>query len=528
MRRFAAALETGDLATAGVLLRESHASLRDDYEVSIPELDLLVDLAIDAGALGARLLGGGFGGSVLVLARAQAGGGGRRGRSRPGTGSGGNRRRRAPRPRLARREPQPNRSSAPGGASMRREDVREPIAAGIQPVPRVSVGTARGRAEPSLRMVEAEHGRLSGLEVRRVPRLVEIRRGEVARREGDHRHALDIQPEALLAGERETPDVAVTPVLLRKDVRHVLVGHGAPKGADDRRGETVGIVLPRAAAEPLEPLEPRREQEHDADPRQVAEVGAEADVVLDEQRARLEHAVALPVDGVVPPIAARHGVHDVDCAGHRPDRLEAMHDAVETQLEPAPEHAGASTGQQPEAVVVGCRPPQLQHRAGMQDVPCRPRPASSASVPVVVSMTARVPPLSSVITPSASTGRTRDTLRARGARRDGSGELLPCHLVACRRPRRRPSEEEAERDEPLAAARGAQVEANVERSARLARRATAACRGARAAPSTVSSHSPLRSVRSAKSRRLWIRNRRPPSPSTETGRETNFSSYSPG
>ena len=71
VRRFAAALETGDLATAGVLLRESHASLRDDYEVSIPELDLLVDLAIDAGALGARLLGGGFGGSVLVLARAQ-------------------------------------------------------------------------------------------------------------------------------------------------------------------------------------------------------------------------------------------------------------------------------------------------------------------------------------------------------------------------------------------------------------------------------------------------------------------------
>ena len=71
VRRFAAALEAGDLAAAGVLLRESHASLRDDYEVSIPELDLLVELAIDAGALGARLLGGGFGGSVLVLAHAQ-------------------------------------------------------------------------------------------------------------------------------------------------------------------------------------------------------------------------------------------------------------------------------------------------------------------------------------------------------------------------------------------------------------------------------------------------------------------------
>ena len=67
VRRFAAALETGDLATAGVLLGESHASLRDDYEVSIPELDELVDAATTAGGLGARLLGAGFGGSVLVL-----------------------------------------------------------------------------------------------------------------------------------------------------------------------------------------------------------------------------------------------------------------------------------------------------------------------------------------------------------------------------------------------------------------------------------------------------------------------------
>ena len=70
VRRFAAALEAGELDVAGGLLRESHASLRDDYEVSIPELDLLVELAVEAGALGARLLGGGFGGSVLVLADA--------------------------------------------------------------------------------------------------------------------------------------------------------------------------------------------------------------------------------------------------------------------------------------------------------------------------------------------------------------------------------------------------------------------------------------------------------------------------
>jgi galactokinase len=67
VREFAAALEQSDLATAGRLLGESHASLRDDYEVSIPELDLLVELAEAAGARGARLLGGGFGGSVLLL-----------------------------------------------------------------------------------------------------------------------------------------------------------------------------------------------------------------------------------------------------------------------------------------------------------------------------------------------------------------------------------------------------------------------------------------------------------------------------
>jgi galactokinase len=67
VEQFAAAFEAGDLETAGRLLDASHASLRDDYEVSIDELDLLVELAVAAGGLGARLLGGGFGGAVLVL-----------------------------------------------------------------------------------------------------------------------------------------------------------------------------------------------------------------------------------------------------------------------------------------------------------------------------------------------------------------------------------------------------------------------------------------------------------------------------
>jgi galactokinase len=64
---FAAALEDRDLEEAGRLLLAGHVSLRNDYEVSIPELDLLVELATNAGAYGARLLGGGFGGSVLAL-----------------------------------------------------------------------------------------------------------------------------------------------------------------------------------------------------------------------------------------------------------------------------------------------------------------------------------------------------------------------------------------------------------------------------------------------------------------------------
>ena len=64
---FVDALERGDLEACGELLLLSHASLRDDYEVSLPEIDLLVELAYAAGAYGARIVGGGFGGSVLAL-----------------------------------------------------------------------------------------------------------------------------------------------------------------------------------------------------------------------------------------------------------------------------------------------------------------------------------------------------------------------------------------------------------------------------------------------------------------------------
>jgi galactokinase len=58
----------GDLDTVGRIFAAGHASLRDDFEVSIPELDLLVDLAGEAGATAARMTGGGFGGAIIVLA----------------------------------------------------------------------------------------------------------------------------------------------------------------------------------------------------------------------------------------------------------------------------------------------------------------------------------------------------------------------------------------------------------------------------------------------------------------------------
>jgi galactokinase len=65
-----AVLQSGSLAEAGPLLTASHESLRDDFEISWPEADAAVDAALSAGALGARMIGGGFGGSVIALAPA--------------------------------------------------------------------------------------------------------------------------------------------------------------------------------------------------------------------------------------------------------------------------------------------------------------------------------------------------------------------------------------------------------------------------------------------------------------------------
>jgi galactokinase len=62
-----AALERGDLEAVAALLDRSHASLRDDYEASVPEVEAAVERLKAAGAAGARMVGGGFGGAVLGL-----------------------------------------------------------------------------------------------------------------------------------------------------------------------------------------------------------------------------------------------------------------------------------------------------------------------------------------------------------------------------------------------------------------------------------------------------------------------------
>ena len=68
--RGAEALRAGDASTFGALMNASHASLRDDYEVSSPELNAAVDVALASpDVLGARMMGAGFGGSILALVR---------------------------------------------------------------------------------------------------------------------------------------------------------------------------------------------------------------------------------------------------------------------------------------------------------------------------------------------------------------------------------------------------------------------------------------------------------------------------
>ncbi len=65
-------MRAGRLRDVGPLFTASHVSMRDDFEITVPELDVAVDTALEAGALGARMTGGGFGGCIIALTEASA------------------------------------------------------------------------------------------------------------------------------------------------------------------------------------------------------------------------------------------------------------------------------------------------------------------------------------------------------------------------------------------------------------------------------------------------------------------------
>ncbi|WP_431728702.1 galactokinase [Verrucosispora sp. TAA-831] len=70
VRDTVALLRAGEIRRIGPLLTASHASMRDDFAITVPEVDTAVDTALTAGAIGARMTGGGFGGCVLALVEA--------------------------------------------------------------------------------------------------------------------------------------------------------------------------------------------------------------------------------------------------------------------------------------------------------------------------------------------------------------------------------------------------------------------------------------------------------------------------
>jgi galactokinase len=65
-------MRAGRLRDIGPLFTASHVSMRDDFEITVPELDVAVDAALAAGAVGARMTGGGFGGCIIALVEADA------------------------------------------------------------------------------------------------------------------------------------------------------------------------------------------------------------------------------------------------------------------------------------------------------------------------------------------------------------------------------------------------------------------------------------------------------------------------
>ena len=299
-------------------------------------------------------------------------------------------------------------------------------------------------------------------------------------------------PKPVLVGQREPPRVAVVAVLLREDVRHVLVrrpcSRKRPTTVD---GAPVGVALPRPAARTTRAARGPARARARRRPRQVAELAARADLVLDEQRARGEQAVALPVERRRPS-APRPEPRCDDLDRRRVARTDSSCCSIRSRPSSSQR---ASTPLRPLAAAAAarrCRSRARQSwsaRPGDEDVP-----PVAARAREHAGRRGRRPRARGRLEHDRPASRSAAPPGAPGAPAPRQRELLPRDLVARRRPLGRAAEEEAERDESLAGGvRRGRARRRAPRPARRAARGSA--RAATTSPSTVSSHSPRRSSR---------------------------------
>ena len=208
-------------------------------------------------------------------------------------------------------------------------------------------------------------------------------------------------PKPVVVGQRQPARVAVLAVLLRKDVRHVLLGHRALEAADDRRGEPVGVVLPRAPAVPLERARGRAGGR--ARPRCAADREPGARAPRRSRRPARPTRAGGSAAGGASQRRARSRVHDLDAC------RRARQDSSESSSRSSP--SSSQRGRTPSCAPGTSRRPSLSVAArqscsrGPRRATFRPSARELGERPVARSNDARVPPASST-TPSLD-GRAR-------------------------------------------------------------------------------------------------------------------------
>ncbi len=195
-------------------------------------------------------------------------------------------------------------------------------------------------------------------------------------------------------------------------------------------------------------LETGRNGQQDTDAREIPQIGPYEDVVLDHEIV-VDEPVHLTVQRVVPPSPPGDSMHDLDAIPPQVDALQPVRQAVETEREPACEHTPFTLGQQPQAVVVRGRAPELEPGAaeeGATAVPAQLRQQATLARdcgPHVL----RLEDDDAALLAWPDATRCSRTLLPRRQR-----NLLPRDLVTGGSPVGRAAEKEPEGDEPLSAA----------------------------------------------------------------------------